>query len=127
MRARHCQNSSICNLKGQKVLNEKMHSGDQTAWPQAFETLPTLIFLKRAMSQCGLLKDVSERERVQGKWAPKAKKNTKCLENYPQGSLTKQRRRLQGKGFFIENKKRNADTAEEARTSTDCGRRNGKC
>ena len=57
------------------------------------------------MSQCGLLKDMSEKERVQGKWAPEAKKNTKCLENYPQGSLTKQRRCLQGKGIFIENKK----------------------
>lgn len=42
------------------------------------------------------------------------------------GCLTKQRRLLPGKGIFTENKK-GMNTAEEAGTSTDYGKRHGKC
>lgn len=58
----HCQSSISCKLKGQKVLNGKMHSeARQPGHKQACETQPTLIFLNGAMSKCGLVKDRSER------------------------------------------------------------------
>jgi len=67
------------------------------------------------------------RERVQGKQVPKGKKNTKYLENRPQGSLTKQKGLLQGKGFFTENKKGRQTLRKRLGRSTDCGRKSGKC
>lgn len=92
----------------------------QPGHKQASETQPALIFLKRAVSKCGLLKGMSERERVQGKQVYKGKKNTNSLDNHPQGSLTKQQRLLQGKGIFTENKEGMQPLLERLERSTDC-------
>lgn len=67
---------------------------------QASETQPALLFLKRPLSKCGLLKDMSERERGQGRRVPKGKKNTNCSDSHPQGSLKKTTKTLPRKGYL---------------------------
>lgn len=54
------------------------------------------------------------------------KKNTKYLENCPQGSLTKHKRLLEGNGIFTENKEGGQALLKRLGRSTDCGRRSGK-
>lgn len=70
---------------------------------------------------------VRKRERVQGKWVPKGGKIPKCLENCPQGSLTEQKRLLQGKGIFTENKKGMQTLLKKLGRPTSYGRKSGKC
>lgn len=114
--------SSVGNLKGQKVRNEKMQSRGHK---QAFETQPALIFLESHVKIWFIKRYV--RERVQGKWISKGKKNTKCLENCSQVSMTKQKRVLQGKGVFTENKKGMQTLLKRPGRATNYVRKSRKC
>lgn len=101
--------------------------GGQTAWPHAFETQLALIFLQGAMSQCGLLKDVSERKReskING--LPRERKYQMFGERSP-WLPDKTKETLTRKGIFTENKKGMRTLLKKLGHPQTMAKRHGKC